>query len=144
MQCDWCTFRNNLTDIASLIKEISGKNFSVINSTDGINKAVLYSWNNDIGHVSEDVLYGLDRQIEINVAPFSIGFWEYTFPSGVSGHIQYIPVYLLIGSSVKMTDDIRHTPHTVILFCCWMLLKLIGGIYGERCSLLKSLVNSKY
>lgn len=48
-----------LMDIALLIKEISGKNSSVIDSADCINKAVFCSWNNDIYPVSEDFLYSL-------------------------------------------------------------------------------------
>jgi hypothetical protein len=53
--------------IASLIKEISGKNASAIDITHYNNKAILYSGNNDIDHISEEVLNSLDGQIKISV-----------------------------------------------------------------------------
>jgi hypothetical protein len=49
--------------IASLIKELSGKSTSVIYCTHCINKAVLFSGNNDIDHISE-VFNSLDGQMK--------------------------------------------------------------------------------
>jgi hypothetical protein len=66
--CNIIVIQKQLTGIASLIKKMSGKNASVINSTYCSNKAVVCSWNNNVDHTSE-VLNSLDRQITISIDP---------------------------------------------------------------------------
>jgi hypothetical protein len=46
--------------IASLVKEMSGKSTYISDSTRLINKAVLCSGSDDVDHISEDVLSGVD------------------------------------------------------------------------------------
>lgn len=46
--------------IASLVKEMSGKSTSVTDSTHFINQAVLCSGSDDAGHISEEVLSGVN------------------------------------------------------------------------------------
>jgi hypothetical protein len=64
--------QKQLTGIASLSKGMSGKNSPIIDSTNCINKAVLYSGNNNVDYISEGVLDSIDRQIKINVDPCSM------------------------------------------------------------------------
>jgi hypothetical protein len=61
---DIIAIQQQFMTIASLIKELSGKSTSVIESTHRINVANLCSGNNDVHHVREEVLNGLDRQIK--------------------------------------------------------------------------------
>jgi hypothetical protein len=53
------------------------------------------------------------------------------FPSGVSSHIWYIPVYFLVGSTIEVTIGIMHkyTSQMIILFCYWIYLKFAASIY---------------
>jgi hypothetical protein len=58
-----------LTGISLLIKAMSRKSLSTINSTHSINKAVLCSVSNDVSSISE-ALKSLDEETKINADPF--------------------------------------------------------------------------
>jgi hypothetical protein len=58
------TIQKQLTGIASLIKDMSGKSTSLIGSARFINEAILCSRNNDADHISEEVCNSLDGQIK--------------------------------------------------------------------------------
>jgi hypothetical protein len=55
--------------IATLIIEMSEKSTSIIYSTHCIHKAILFSGNNHVSHISEGVLIRLYEKFEINVDP---------------------------------------------------------------------------
>jgi hypothetical protein len=55
---------------ASLIKEMLGKSTSVTDFTHYINTVILHPGNNDVNHISEDVLNNLDGQIRNSIKAF--------------------------------------------------------------------------
>jgi hypothetical protein len=67
--------------IASLIKEMSGRNISVTDPTHCINKAILCSGNNHVNHVSEEVLK-ISVDIGTGLLRRYISQWS-VFPSSV-------------------------------------------------------------
>jgi hypothetical protein len=98
-----------LMDIASLIKEMSGRSKSINASTHCINKPILCSGNNEVHHISEQVLNSLDGQIPHSAQAFC----ENAFHIGVSNHIKCIAIFFLLGFAVDMTNGITHAQHRI-------------------------------
>jgi hypothetical protein len=67
--CNITATPTQLMGIASLIKETSGKNICVADSTHCINKAMLCSGGNVVDHISEEILNSLDEHIKVSVDP---------------------------------------------------------------------------
>jgi hypothetical protein len=70
---------------ASLIQEKYERITSVIDCRNCINKAILYSENNGVNHISEEI-FSLERQIMYRPSAKLL-------PNGVASHITNIPVY---------------------------------------------------
>lgn len=86
---------------------MSERSKSINASIQCINKAILSSENNDVYHISEQVLNSLDGEMP----HFTQTFCENAFHIGVSDHVKYIPIFFLLVFTVDMTNAITHTRH---------------------------------
>jgi hypothetical protein len=132
-----------LTGIASLTMEMSGKSTHVTNSTQCINRQILCSQNTDNDSIGEEILNSLDGLIKISVHPnlkwnqrwsecfgqpqvvlpcqylvrHTQAFCKDTVLKGLASYVSYIQIYFPVGSIIEAAIAIRHsyTPESTCL-----------------------------
>jgi hypothetical protein len=122
---------------ASLLNEIIRKSTSLIDPTYRINKAILYSGNNDVYHSAKKFVRVLADKLKINADPILYSpFAKIPFPPEFQVISNtYIPgLYFLILSTIEVTNGIRHTytPQTAALLCCWVRLQVTESVYRQK------------
>jgi hypothetical protein len=93
-----------LISIASLIKEMSGRNTSAILHIAFIKE--LYAQE----VMTSTILVKKFSTVLIDKVKYGYTLSVDIFPSGVSSKILYIPFYFLVGFIIKKTNGIRHIP----------------------------------
>lgn len=138
-QCHSCILRCNIIAIkkqpiaiASLVKELSGKGKSVTDSAHYINTAILCPGSCDVDVSVKQFSTVFDGEIAISVDPN----YEGSFHTWISRLAYSTRTFLFTFHGIPLLRWLMSfgiaISQAVLLFCCWILLKLTEGMNGQK------------